>query len=173
MIRLKAVCKSRNSVHLGKFQMVRRTLFCRWCSFKRWVSAANSQAGQAWIITDLISALWRTSLMLALKRWFLNKGVDSNKCSEGLGFNHFYVQSPCNPLIEDYIQIFYMIDEWDIPSVQCKMIVSGHKPMRKVDVLSFILIDFYVLALTSRLNSIETLLQLSETEHQFTNSFLL
>jgi hypothetical protein len=25
-------------------------------------------------------------------------GVDSNQCSEGLGFNHFYVESPCNPL---------------------------------------------------------------------------
>jgi hypothetical protein len=66
-----------------------------------------------------------------------------------------------------------MTDEWVIPSIQCKMVVSGHKPMRKVDVLSFILIDFYVPALTSRFNSIETLLQLSETEHQFTNSFLL
>jgi hypothetical protein len=44
--------------------------------------------------------------MLALKR--------SNKCSEGLGFNHFYVQSACDPLIEDYTQIFYMIDEGDI-----------------------------------------------------------
>jgi hypothetical protein len=31
-------------------------------------SAANSQAGQAWVITDLISALCRISLMLALKR---------------------------------------------------------------------------------------------------------
>jgi hypothetical protein len=30
------------------------------------VYVANSQAGQALIITDLISALWRVSLMLAL-----------------------------------------------------------------------------------------------------------
>jgi hypothetical protein len=44
--------------------------------------------------------------------------MDSNKYSEGLGFNHFYVQSPCNPLIEDYTEIFYMIDEWDIPPIQ-------------------------------------------------------
>jgi hypothetical protein len=36
------------------------------------------------------------------------------KCSEGLGFNHFYVQSPCNPLIEDYIELFYMIDEGNV-----------------------------------------------------------
>jgi hypothetical protein len=35
--------------------------------------------------------------------------VDSNKCSEGLGFDHFYVQSPCDPLIEDYAEVFYML----------------------------------------------------------------
>jgi hypothetical protein len=29
-------------------------------------------------------------------------GIHSNKCPEGLGFDHFYVQSPCNSLIEDY-----------------------------------------------------------------------
>jgi hypothetical protein len=31
------------------------------------------------------------------------------------------MQSPCNPLIEDYTEIFYMIDEEDIPSIRCKM----------------------------------------------------
>jgi hypothetical protein len=45
--RLKAVCKSRTGLHLGKLPMLRRTLFVRRCNFKRWVSAANSQAGQA------------------------------------------------------------------------------------------------------------------------------
>jgi hypothetical protein len=59
---------SRIGVHLGKFPMVRRTLFCRRFNFKRQVSAANSQAGQAWVITVLINALWRVSLILALKR---------------------------------------------------------------------------------------------------------
>jgi hypothetical protein len=49
------------------------------------------------------------------------QGVHSNKCSEVLGFNYFYVQSPCNLLTEDYTQIFYMIDEGDIPSMQGKM----------------------------------------------------
>jgi hypothetical protein len=39
------------------------------------------------------------------------------ECSEVLGFNHFYMQSPCNPLIEDYTEIFYMTDEGDIPSM--------------------------------------------------------
>jgi hypothetical protein len=43
----KAMFKSRTGVRLGKFPVVRRTLFCRRCNFKRQVSAANPQAGQA------------------------------------------------------------------------------------------------------------------------------
>jgi hypothetical protein len=37
------------------------------------VFAANSQAGQAGVITDLISSLWRASLMLALNRSLVNR----------------------------------------------------------------------------------------------------
>jgi hypothetical protein len=55
-----------------------------------------------------------------------------------------------------------MIDKGDIPSIQCKMSLGGPKSMRKVDGLSFILIDFYVLALRPRLQVTETSLQLSE-----------
>jgi hypothetical protein len=73
--------------------------------------------------------------MLALKRSLLN-GVDSDKCSEGLGCSPFYVQSLCNPHIEDYTQIFYIIDKGDIPSIQCKMSPRGPKSIRKVDGLS-------------------------------------
>jgi hypothetical protein len=74
------------------------------------------------------------------------------------------VQSPCNPLIEDYTQIMYMINEGDIPSIQCKMRLRGPKSMRKVDGLNLIFIDFYIPALTPRLNSTETSLQLSKTK---------
>jgi hypothetical protein len=52
--------------------------------------------------------------MLTLKRYLFSREVDSDKYSEGLGFNHFYQKSPFNPLIEDYTQIFYMIDKGDI-----------------------------------------------------------
>jgi hypothetical protein len=45
--RLKVVCKSRTGVHLGKFPMVRRTLVCRRCNFKNYMSGADSQAGPA------------------------------------------------------------------------------------------------------------------------------
>jgi hypothetical protein len=45
--------------------------------------------------------------------------------SKSLGFSHFYVQSPCKPLIEDYTEKFYMIDEGDIPSIQGKMSLGG------------------------------------------------
>jgi hypothetical protein len=72
------------------------------------------------------------------------------------------VQSPCNPFIEDYTQIFYMTYEGDIPSIQCKMSFRGPKSMGKVDGLSLIYIDFFVPTLTSRFNSTETSLQLSE-----------
>jgi hypothetical protein len=46
------------------------------------------------------------------------------------------VQPPCNPLIEDYTEIFYKIDKGDILSIQCKMSLSLPKSMRKVDGLS-------------------------------------
>jgi hypothetical protein len=53
-----------------------------------------------------------------------------------------------------------MIDEGDIPSIQCKMGLRGPTSMRKVDDMCLIFIDFYVPALTPRLNSTETSLQL-------------
>jgi hypothetical protein len=37
------------------------------------VLAGKSQAGRAQVINDLIGALWRVNLMLALKRSFFNK----------------------------------------------------------------------------------------------------
>jgi hypothetical protein len=71
-------------------------------------------------------------------------------------------KSRCVPLIEEYTEIFHMIDKGDIPSIQCKMSLRRPKSMRKVDYLSLILIHFYVPALTRRFNSTETSLQLSE-----------
>jgi hypothetical protein len=72
------------------------------------------------------------------------------------------VQCPCNSLIEDCTKIFYMTDKRDSPSIQRTRSVRGSRSMRKVDGLSNILIDFYVLVLTPRLNRMETSLQLSE-----------
>jgi hypothetical protein len=66
------------------------------------------------------------------------------------------VQSPCNPLIEDYTEIFYIIDEGDIPSILRNISLRGPQSMRKVDGPSLIFIDFYVPALTPRLSSNET-----------------
>jgi hypothetical protein len=48
------------------------------------------------------------------------------------------VQSPCNSLIEYCIEIFYMIDEGDTPSIQCKMNLRRPQCTRKVDCQSFI-----------------------------------
>lgn len=65
--------------------------------------------------------------------------TDSNKCSQGLGFDHFYMQSPCNPLVEEKTEVFYMIHEVDVLSVQCEMNPRWSKSMREVGSLSFIL----------------------------------
>jgi hypothetical protein len=55
------------------------------------------------------------------------------------------------------VQIFYMIDLGDIPSIQCKMSPMERKSMRKTDLLSLIFIDFYVPALTPRPGSTENI----------------
>jgi len=44
--------QTRVGVRLGKFSLVRRTLYCRRCNFKRWLSA-----GQLYVIVEVISAL--------------------------------------------------------------------------------------------------------------------
>jgi hypothetical protein len=92
---------------------------------------------------------------------------NTSQYSESLGISHSYVQSTCSPLNEDYTQIFYMIDKGDVPSIQCKMNLRGHKPTRKVDYLSLIFVDFYVPALVPHLNKSETSLQLSEEKPLF------
>jgi hypothetical protein len=53
-------------------------------------------------------------------------------------------------------------NKFDITSTQCKMSLRGPMSMRKVYGLSLTFINFYVPALTSRLNSTATSLQFSE-----------
>jgi hypothetical protein len=53
--------------------------------------------------------------MLALSRSLLNREY-THKCSEGLGFDHFYVQSPSYFPIEDYTRMFYT-NKWNISSI--------------------------------------------------------
>jgi hypothetical protein len=55
-----------------------------------------------------------------------------------------------------------MIYKGDIPSIQCKMRLRGPRSISKVDGLSLIFIDFYVPAITPRLNNTEASLKLSE-----------
>jgi hypothetical protein len=59
--------------------------------------------------------------------------------------------------------MFYMIDEGDILSIQCKISLKASKAKRNVGGLSLILIAFYVPALAPCLGSTETLLQLLGT----------
>jgi hypothetical protein len=64
----------------------------------------------------------------------------------------YYMQSPCNLLIEDYTEVFYMNDEGDVSSIQCEMSLRWSKFMREADGPSLILIDFNVPGLAPRLN---------------------
>jgi hypothetical protein len=66
-------CILLTGVRLGKLPAVRNTLFCRCCSIIRWVSSPNSQTEQAWVITDVMRALWSVSLMLVLNVSLLNR----------------------------------------------------------------------------------------------------
>jgi hypothetical protein len=61
-------------------------------------------------------------------------------------------EPPHNPLVEDYADVFYMIHKGDVPSVQSEMNLRRSMSMREVDGPSFILIDFNVVALASRLS---------------------
>jgi len=70
---LKAACKLRVGVCLGKLRVVWRTEFRRRCNFKRWVSAAISQDGRTLVIRDLMSALWRIDLMPVIDRLLLKR----------------------------------------------------------------------------------------------------
>jgi hypothetical protein len=60
-----------------------------------------------------------------------------------------------------------MIDKGDIPSIPCKMSLRMPKSVRKADGLSHIFTDFYVSALTPRIDSTETSLQVSENINLF------
>jgi hypothetical protein len=90
--------------------------------------------------------------MLALNCSLLNREYTIIKCSEGLGFDHLYVESPCNFLIEDYTEIFNAIYKWDIFPMQCKTRHRQSTIVREVDPLCLILIDFDVPALTQGLH---------------------
>jgi hypothetical protein len=72
------------------------------------------------------------------------------------------VPSPCNPLVEDYTEVLYIISKRVVLTVQCEMNLTWPNSMTEVDDPSFIFIDFQVTALASRLYRIQTALQLSE-----------
>jgi hypothetical protein len=86
--------------------------------------------------------------MLASNRSLLNREQTLKKCSEGLGFDCFNVYSPCNLSVKDCTEIFYTINKWDVPSVQCTTRLRGSIPAREVDRLSLVFIDSDVTVLT-------------------------
>jgi hypothetical protein len=82
--------------------------------------------------------------MLALKRSLLNREQILINVLKALAS----IISMCT--LEYYTEIFYMIDEGDIPSIQYKMSLRGIKSMKKENVLSLTFIDFHVPAFTTR-----------------------
>jgi hypothetical protein len=123
------------------------------------MSAANTQVEQAEVITNLISALWRVSLMLVFKRSLLNREWILISVLQPLAS----VISMCSldVILLSKITIWYFT--WlGIPSIQCKMSLRGPKSMREVVGPSLIFINFYVPVFTPCLNSTETSPQLSE-----------
>jgi hypothetical protein len=58
--------------------------------------------------------------------------------------------------IEDYTEIFYVIDKGDIPSIEGKMCLGDPECMRKVDGLSLIFIDIYLPAFKPLVSVTET-----------------
>jgi hypothetical protein len=71
--------------------VVRRTLFCKHCNFKRCISAENSQAGEAYVIIDLMSSQ-RITLRLAVYRKSIRLG---DKPLEAHDQRFFLQLNPC------------------------------------------------------------------------------
>jgi hypothetical protein len=88
-----------------------------------------------------MSALWRVSLTLALNRTLLNR-EKTKKCSEGLGFNPFNVDSPCNPPIKDYTEVLYLTCKGGVPSIPCNISLEWSTSTEEIYGSIIIFIDF-------------------------------
>jgi hypothetical protein len=133
------MCISRTDVRLEKLPMVRRTLFCRRCNLIRWGSATNSHVRQA--------CHHRVILMSAINCSLLNREYTLINVLKALA-SIISVWSPCNILIEDYTEIFYIIYKWNVPSIQCKKRLRWSNSMREVDCSSLVFTDFNIPTLT-------------------------
>jgi hypothetical protein len=114
------------SVRLGKFPVVQRTLFCRRCNFWRKLphGASVSHYTPSECFVEGHSNVSSQSLIF-------EQGLYSNKCSESLHFDHFYVQSSCN-LLSKITWRFVTFHNWNISSIQCKLGLRRSKTARKL-----------------------------------------
>jgi hypothetical protein len=71
------------SARLGNLTVMRRTLFCRRCKFKKVVSAVNSQEGRQ-VIIDLISVLKGINLVPELNRLFFKRQTRINALKDSV-----------------------------------------------------------------------------------------
>jgi hypothetical protein len=88
------------------------------------------------------------NLMFALKCLLLNIKYILMYVPKALPCGFLDVWSPCQPSIGDDTEIFYTIYNWDVPSIQLKVVPRHSTSFRKVDRLSLSFIDLYVPALT-------------------------
>jgi hypothetical protein len=86
--------------------------------------------------------------MLVLNLSLLNRAYTLINVMKALVLIIFMCGLPCNFLVEDYIEIFYAIYKWNIPSFQHKKRLRLSNSMREVDCPSLIFIHFNVQMLT-------------------------
>jgi hypothetical protein len=155
--------QSVNRCGLGIFLAVRRTLFCRRCNFSRWLSAANSQLGQACVIILLMNASSRVTLMLVLTRSLLNREYILANVLKALAWIIYMCNLHVAFLLKITLRYFILFasgmfhpfsEIWD----------SGSWWLRKLNPLSFIFINFNSPALTPDLHWAEIMLGFSDNK---------
>jgi hypothetical protein len=103
---------------LGSFRALPPGSFLVLISARGWVDsrAVMRLEGLGQLQKSISSALDPATFRVVAQclKWLRYRMPPLNKQYKGLGFNHFYVQSPCNPLTEDYTEIFYMTAKGDI-----------------------------------------------------------
>jgi hypothetical protein len=75
--------------------------------------------------------------MLALNGSMLNE-EEFIECFQGLGFDHFNVQSPLNPFIENYTEKLHLITQRDVMSNKGKTSLNRSRSMEEVNCFSLI-----------------------------------
>ena len=69
--------------------------------------------------------------------------VHSSRYSERLGFNHFYIDFPCNFSVKVYTQVVHLIHKQNVPSNQSDISPDLSTTTTETEGLNFMYIDVY------------------------------